>query len=169
MILSDREIRKYVKDRKLVIEPFSAKQVGPNGIDLRVGDQYVRLLTGSRYRSETFRKVSKVSIRANDRVLLSTLERVEMPNNLVGLVNLRSSYARLGLTIAPTVIDAGFKGKLTFIVVGSSFPVELNVGDRFWHIVFVKSTPAERAYAGKYQGANAIQEFISDKTHKSNR
>ncbi len=169
MILSDKEIRKYVKDRKLVIEPLSAKQLGPNGIDLRVGDQYVRLLAGSSYRSHTYTKVSKVSIRANDRVLLSTLERVEMPNNLVGLVNLRSSYARLGLTIAPTVIDAGFKGKLTFIVVGSSFPVELSVGDRFWHIVFVKSTPAERAYSGKYQGAKGIQEYVSDNGNLSNR
>ena len=162
MILSDKQILKYVKEGRLVIKPFSKKQIGPSGVDFRVGDQYVRLLPGSRYRSKTYNKVEKVSILANDRVLLSTLERVEMPNDLVGLVNLRSSYARLGLTIAPTVIDAGFKGKLTFIVVGSSFPVELEVGDRFWHIVFIKSSPSHRAYSGKYQEAKGIQEYVPD-------
>lgn len=162
MILSDVEIRRYLKEGRLVIEPFNEEQIGPSGIDLRVGDEYVRLLVGPNYRSEAFKKVTKVSVRANDRVLLSTMERVEMPNDLVGLVNLRSSYARLGLTIAPTIIDAGFRGRLTFIAVGSSFPVELKVGERFWHVVLARSKPSKRSYKGKYQEAKGIQEYIPD-------
>ena len=48
-------------------------------------------------------------------LLARTLEKVQIPNDLVGFVEGRSSYARFGLTIHITApkIDPGFKGSIT--------------------------------------------------------
>jgi dCTP deaminase len=43
-----------------------------------------------------------------------------MPEDVVGLANLRSTLARLGLVIPPTVVDAGFEGNITIEVVNES-------------------------------------------------
>jgi dCTP deaminase len=91
------------------------------------------------------------------RILLHTLERVRLPPYLAGLVNLRSTWARAGLHIPATVVDAGFEGQLTIEVIGSEFPVKLYVGDRFLHLVLVRlATPAEKPYNGGYQGQAGV-------------
>lgn len=48
-------------------------------------------------------------------VLAQTLERVSIPNDLVGFVEGRSSFARVGITIHITApkIDPGFEGHIT--------------------------------------------------------
>ena len=48
-------------------------------------------------------------------VLAQTLERVAMPNDLMGLVEGRSSWARVGLSVHLTApkIDPGFDGTIT--------------------------------------------------------
>ena len=48
-------------------------------------------------------------------VLAQTLERVEMPNDLMGLIEGRSSWARVGLSVHLTApkIDPGFNGTIT--------------------------------------------------------
>jgi dCTP deaminase len=80
-----------------------------------------------------------------------------MPDDLMGFVNLRSSYARIGLTIPPTIIDAGFEGQVVVEVVGGEVPVDLYPGDRFIHVVFAKlSKPVEKPYRGVYQGQRGI-------------
>jgi len=81
-------------------------------------------------------------------VLLHTSEYVELPGYVAGLANLRSTYARLGVYIPPTVVDAGFKGQIVIEVVGSAFPVKLYAGDRFLHLVLVRlSSPAQTTRA----------------------
>ena len=48
-------------------------------------------------------------------MLAQTLERVVMPNDLMGLVEGRSSWARVGLSVHLTApkIDPGFDGTIT--------------------------------------------------------
>jgi dCTP deaminase len=53
-------------------------------------------------------------IRPREHVLLHTMEYIKLPLDLMGFVNLRSSYARIGLTIPPTIIDANFEGLKKF-------------------------------------------------------
>ncbi len=79
-------------------------------------------------------------------------EEKELINDVMAFVNLRSTYARLGLSIPPTIVDAGFKGQLTIEVVGSEFPIKLESGERFLHLIFARTlTPVEKPYNGKYQ------------------
>ncbi|EWG06442.1 MAG: deoxycytidine triphosphate deaminase [Candidatus Aramenus sulfurataquae] len=167
MVLSDRDIKNYIHEKKLVITPLSSDTVRENGVDLKVGDQIARFLKLAEPvdvdNPEEIKKAYVVThghefiIGPHEHVLLTTLEYVKMPNDLVGFVNLRSTFARLGLFIPPTIIDAGFEGQITIELVGSEFPVRLKKGTRFIHVIFAKTTtPVENPYRGKYMGQTGV-------------
>jgi dCTP deaminase len=64
-------------------------------------------------------------------VLAQTLERVLIPNDLVGLIEGRSSFARVGITIHVTApkIDPGFDAHVTLEMMNlGGAPVELRAG-----------------------------------------
>ena len=96
-------------------------------------------------------------IKPNEHVLLVTEEYLRLPNDIMAFVNLRSSFARLGLTIPPTIVDAGFEGQLTIELVGSTFPIKLKRDTRLLHLIFAKTlSPVERVYQGRYQGQTGV-------------
>lgn len=163
MILGDLDIKKYIQEGKIEINPLRDDTIRENGVDLRLDGEIVRF----NYANEVFspgktefttkffrrEKGDSFIIGAGEHVLLTTQEYIKLPNDVVGLVNLRSSFARLGLVIPPTVVDAGFQGQLTIELVGSNFPIELTKGTRFIHLILVKTlTPVEKPYNGKYLG-----------------
>ena len=170
MILSDRDIRRLLDLGVLVVEPFDPEIVRENGLDLRLGRVFCRLRDTARimdtrrpYDPREFYECVEVGdgegyvIEPRSLVLAHTVERVCLPGDLVGLVNLRSTFARTGIYIPPTVVDAGFCGQLTVELVGSAFPVKLYPGQRFLHLVLVKTvTPAEKPYSGRYQGQTGV-------------
>ena len=173
MILSDRDIMHLVELKRLVIEPFDPSIVRENGVDLRLGRTFCRLrrtltrILDSRspppdidewYRCEEVDEDRGFVIYPHEHVLAHTLEWVELPDDLVGLVNVRSTFARLGLYIPPTVVDAGFKGQLVIEIIGSEFPIRVYPGQRFLHLILAKaSSPVARPYSGKYQGQKGVQ------------
>lgn len=167
MFLPDAEIKSLVERGGLRVQPFDVEIVGSNGLDLRLGREYAILLSTSQplsaetYDEERYfeKHVSEDVIRVlpNTHYLFTTLEYLEMPNDLIGLLGLRSTYARLGFTMPMTVVDAGFKGNLTIQVRSGPFPVEVRVGERFFHMVVAKlSSKAEREYSGKYKGLRGL-------------
>ncbi|HID04691.1 MAG TPA: dCTP deaminase [Candidatus Caldiarchaeum subterraneum] len=167
MILSDFDLWNYLNSKRLVIEPFSAEIVRENGVDLRIGNTIARFKQTDNvfdvHSSEvmeffTVEEGDSFVINPREHVLLHTIEYVKLPTDLMGFVNLRSSYARIGLTIPPTIIDANFQGQLTIELVGSDFPVRLYSGDRFLHVVFARlSSAVEKPYSGKYQGQTGVR------------
>ncbi|AEM38482.1 deoxycytidine triphosphate deaminase [Pyrolobus fumarii 1A] len=172
MILSDRDILHLVELKRLVIEPFEPSIVRENGVDLRLGNIFCRMRrTLTRildtknppsdidewYRCEEVDPDHGFVIYPHEHVLAHTLEWIELPDDVVGLVNVRSTFARFGLYIPPTVVDAGFKGQLVIELIGSEFPVRVYPGQRFLHLVFVKTTsPVAKPYHGKYQGQKGV-------------
>ena len=160
MILTDWEIHALIDAKKLIIEPLSDDVIQPNGIDLSVGHEVIRISPDGT--SPAIREGEQITIGSGERCLISTLERLEMPSDLVGLVNIRSSYSRRGMMTPPTVIDAGFKGKLTFLIIGTAHEVKLKVGERFWHIVLVRTKTVAKPYQGKYQESTGVKGFKSD-------
>ncbi len=71
-----------------------------------------------------------------ERVLLHTLDYIEIPPNHVGFVQLRSTFARMGLIIPPTYADPGFYGTLTMEVFNTNKrPIQLYPGLAMWSIV----------------------------------
>lgn len=166
MILSDFDLRAYVSSGRLRVEPFSEEIVRENGLDLRLGRGVCELVPGGdpldpyeQDPSERYRcyEAEKLLISPGSRYLLHTVEHVGLPEELVGFVELRSTLARLGLVIPPTMVDGGFEGQLTIELLPSVFPIVLRPGTRFLHLILAKaSTPVTRPYRGKYQGQKGV-------------
>ncbi|MCE4604085.1 MAG: dCTP deaminase [Aeropyrum sp.] len=168
MILSDRDIEGLLALGELVVDPLAGDSVRENGLDLRLGRGYCRFRPTGRVldpRSpgdpgEFYEcgEGDEIVVRPLEHILLHTVEYIRLPPYVAGLVNLRSTWARTGLYIPATVVDAGFEGQLTIEVVGSSFPVKLYPGDRFLHLVLVRlNTPARKPYSGRYQGQRGVK------------
>ncbi len=168
MILSDFDLWNYIKSGRLVVEPFREDVVRENGLDLRIGRQIARMKPVNKvfdvhHDNEVsgfyeLEEGESFIIRPREHVLLHTQEYLKLPLDLMGFVNLRSSYARIGLSIPPTIIDANFEGELTIELMGGEFPVKLYAGDRFLHVVFAKlSSPVDKPYSGKYQGQRGVR------------
>ncbi|HEW94331.1 dCTP deaminase [Candidatus Geothermarchaeota archaeon] len=166
MILSKPDILKLIKEGLLKIDPISDDTIRENGLDLRLGRGVGRLKNLSdrvfepNYsRVEDFYVIEDVEsfiLNPCEVVLIHTLEYIELPNDIVGLINLRSSYARIGLSLPPTIVDAGFKGELTLQIRGGSYPIKLTVGERMIHLILVKASSPTMEYSGKYIGQRGI-------------
>jgi dCTP deaminase len=90
--------------------------------------------------------------------LLSTMEEVKMPSNLVGFCGLRSTFARLGFVCPLTIVDAGFEGSLTIgVLYSGKIPVRIPVGTRFLHVVFAKLiSDSDIPYDGHYKRQKGV-------------
>jgi len=84
-------------------------------------------------------------------VLASAMEEFHVPNNLVGVVHDKSTWARKGLSVFNTVIEPGWKGFLTLeLVYHGSDELMIPAGTGIAQVVFHRlELPA--AYSGKYQ------------------
>lgn len=156
MILSDRDIKKYLKEGKIVIEPLENPelQVQPSSVDLRLGNQFkIFKQTKKAYidplsdNAEEYTET--ISIGKNENFILhpsefvlgTTIERIEMPDDMVARVEGRSSLGRLALLVHATAgyIDPGFKGNLTLELSNvGKMPVALYQGMRICQISFEK-------------------------------
>ncbi len=169
MILSDFDLEAYIRSGRLVVEPFDPSIVRENGLDLRLGDEVCILRDDidemvDPYNSSTdiskfYRcfKAEELVVEPMKRYLLTTIEYIKVPPELMAFVELRSTFARLGLVIPPTIIDGGFEGQITIELMGSSFPIKLRAGTRFLHVVFAKvSSPIMKPYNGRYRGQKGV-------------
>lgn len=93
------------------------------------------------------------------RVLMSTWEEVDIPPDVVGLIALRSTWARLGFVSPPTLADPGYRGKLTMELVNlSNHEILVSIGDAIWSMVRLQLVPgSEPMYKGRYQGQVGLQ------------
>ncbi len=96
-------------------------------------------------------------------VLASTFERFVMPQNLVGVVHDKSTWARRGLSVLNTVIEPGWHGWLTLELVYHGLSVlRVPKGAGIAQVVF-HETRCSASYDGKYQGqANMPVKAILD-------
>ncbi len=72
-------------------------------------------------------------------VLVSTLETIKVPNDLMAILYPRSSVNRKGLSVDLTgIIDSGYEGPLTLPIRNNtrSQVIELHPGERFCQVVF---------------------------------
>jgi dCTP deaminase len=151
MILSDLEILRRLKEGSLVVEPFNPEDLTPNGLDFRLGEELMDLEGGSKLPLR-----EEVLLKPNHRYLAVTVQRVQMPLDLIAIVSLRSTWARLGFQIPTTVVDAGYKGRLTLAFTTGAEPVRVKMGAKIWHLIFMECYPSS-GYKGKYQGSEGLK------------
>ena len=69
--------------------------------------------------------------------LASTVEHFDMPNDLVGIVHDKSTWARLGVAVQNTVIEPGWKGFLTLELTNHcDYPREVIAGSPIAQVIF---------------------------------
>ncbi|RLG51486.1 MAG: dCTP deaminase [Thermoproteota archaeon] len=169
MILSDFDLRSYLSEGRLVIKPLLRDTIQQNGVDLHIGAQIAvprdpgRPLDIGKDDPADFYRIEEIpesgyEIPPYTSVLLHTEEYVELPNDLMAICGLRSTFARLGFIAPTTYVDAGFRGELTIEVLWSKpYPIRVYRGIRFLHVVFSKClNSVERMYSGEYQGQRGV-------------
>ena len=173
MILSDREIRARlaIGDLKVTGIRDEGQQIQPASVDLRLSAEFliykpaqVSCLDPRNPETLTL-ATERITVPDGDAFILhpgefalgSTLERVEVPNDLVGRVDGRSSVGRLAVVVHATAgfIDPGFAGEITLELSNlGRIPVRLYPGMRIAQIVFQTMTsPAQRPY-GEARGSH---------------
>ena len=164
MILSDRDIKKLIKNGKLIFKPKLTKdQIGPASIDLKLGPIFKsfnvakhhlldikRGLPNHEFIITTHLKKDKPYIlHPNSFVLAATLEYVRVPDDIVLRVEGKSTLARMGILVHTAgFVDPGFEGTLTLEISNQSeLPVALYPGMYICQIaVEYLSSPAEIPY-----------------------
>ncbi len=169
MILSDISIREELAAGRIVIDPLDEAAIQPSSVDLRV-DRYFRV-----FRSHTVGVIDVkedqasltelVEIGGDESLILhpaefvlgSTLERVALPDDLVGRLEGKSGLGRLGLLIHSTAgfVDPGFNGHLTLELSNvASLPITVYPGMKIGQISFLRMTSsAERPYGSSALGS----------------
>lgn len=145
MILSDHDIKKVIKEGKLIIEPFEPqKQIGPASIDLRLGPEFKVFNVTTQYLLDikkgfsekdlmtnyTIKDGEPFILHPNNFVLCSTKEYVSVADNMVLRVEGKSTLARMGILVHTAgFVDPGFEGSITLEISNqSNLPVTLYAG-----------------------------------------
>lgn len=83
--------------------------------------------------------------------LASAMEEFDMPDNLVGVVHDKSTWARRGLSVFNTVIEPGWRGFLTLeLVYHGNEPLTIPAGAGIAQVLFHQISDSAR-YRGRYQ------------------
>jgi dCTP deaminase len=181
MILSDADIERRLERGDLAIEPLADPdiQIQPASVDLRLGQEFLEFQRTnipcihpnseqevSEYVSETeVEGDGEFVLHPGDFVLGTTVERVEIPHDLIAHVEGRSSLGRLAIVVHATagLCDPGYEGQITLELSNlGAAPVSLTPGMRISQLTFTQlSSPAERPYGSergsKYQDQSGPQ------------
>ena len=175
VILSDRTIREQLAAGRIVIDPLDESLIQPSSIDVRISNLFRVFRNHTAGIIDVKRDQTALTelieipddgseafmLHPGEFVLGSTLERVAVPDDLVGRVEGKSSLGRLGLLIHSTAgfIDAGFDGHITLELANvASLPITLYPGMKIGQVSFMMmTTPADNPYGqgasgSKYQG-----------------
>ena len=178
MILSDRDIKKYIKEGKIKIipEPNFQEQLGPCSLDLHLGNSF-KTFKPTQYpyldlkRKADFEKVMEeitieddgpFILQPKEFVIAVTKEEIILSDDIMGRLDGRSSLGRLGLIVHSTAarFDPGWQGKAVMEMGNLGImPIILYVGMRICAMTFeTLSSPVETPYIKqkdhKYAGQN---------------
>jgi dCTP deaminase len=172
VILSDRSIREAVEAGRIGIDPFDPALIQPSSYDVRLASTFLvfrntkRAFIDVKQPADDLMEMIEVGpdepmfLHPHEFVLGSTVERVRMPDDVVGRLEGRSSLGRLGVVIHSTAgyLDPSFEGQVTLEISNlANLPIALYPGMRIGQISFAQmTTPAERPYGpargSKYSG-----------------
>ena len=177
MVLSDRDIKKYLALGKIKItpKPDLAIQLGSCSIDLRLGYEF-RLFEHSKFPFidpfdkqfsadvTTLVKVKEKEpfiLHPGDFVLATTIESFTLPDDLLARLEGRSSLGRLGIVVHSTasIFEPGWQGKVVMEMGNlGRIPVALYPGMRVCALTFEQLTsPVDVPYNKKKSAKYAAQ------------
>ena len=174
MVLSDRTIKEEIAKGRIIIEPLIPDCIQPASVDLHLDK---KLLVFKPQRHPAYIDVRRSLDHLNELVeldeddafflgpgefvLVSTLESITLPDDVVGRLEGKSSLGRIGLLIHSTAgyVDPGWQGNLTIELSNvAKLPITLYYKMKIGQISFLRLTsPVDRLYGAaelgsKYQG-----------------
>lgn len=182
MILSDRDIKKALQEKRITIEPLFPGAVQPASVDLHLGKVFLVFDTGRFTEIDVKRPVAelmkRVEIADDEPFILHpgqfalgvTVEKTGFTDDIVGRLEGKSSLGRIGIIIHATAgyIDPGNTLHPTLELSNiSPLPVKLYynmpIAQMSYHVL---SSPAEKPYGKthKYYGDTEPQ---ASKIHKN--
>jgi len=179
MILPDHRIRTLATDQNM-IEPFVDEQVREDvvsyglssfGYDMRVAGEF-RVFTPNIYNSVVdpkrideralveYEVDDHILIPPNSYVLGRSIEYFQIPEDTLGLVLGKSTYARSGIIVNVTPLEPGWEGHVTIeIGNGTSLPAKVYAHEGIAQVVFFQGEVPDVSYdqkEGKYQHQEGI-------------
>ena len=176
MILNDVEIERLAKAG--MIENFAPCESRPDvisygltsfGYDMRVADEWMEYANDTvdpknrdAFDAMAVRtyKQSDYVIGAGEFVLCRSVEKFAMPEDVIGIVVGKSTYARCGLIINCTPMEPGWRGELTIEIHNASLnPVKIYANEGIAQIVFFRGDRPRVTYSdkrGKYQDQSGV-------------
>lgn len=134
------------------------------GYDIRVAEEYLifsnatcRLVDPKNVDKSGFAEVrgDYCVIPPNSFALARSVERFQMPENVTGVVIGKSTYARCGVIVNCTPMEAGWRGYLTIEISNSTpVPVKVYSYEGIAQVLFFRGRACRVSYAtraGKYQ------------------
>ena len=167
MILGAKELSKLVKKNKLVENLSERELKNPEGagFDIRIGELYEvsgKGFLGVEEREtpevkliENFngKKSKKMILQPKTYYLMKTIEKLNLPDNLLALFTPRSTLYRSGVYIFGGQTAPGYQGELTTGIYNfRTEPFELEMGARVMHIMFFEVKGKSNLYRGQWQG-----------------
>lgn len=183
MLLSDQTLIDLCTNGKDMISPFVQEQITRSqderlisyglssyGYDIRVADTY-KIFTNinsvvsdpKEINSDHFveHKGRTCIIPPNGFALAHSIEHFNIPEDVTALCLSKSTYARIGLTVNSTVLEAGWQGQLTLELTNPTpLPMRIYSYEGIAQLLFFKGDrPPNVSYkdrAGKYMGQEGI-------------
>ncbi|MBN2122558.1 dCTP deaminase [Candidatus Micrarchaeota archaeon] len=162
MFLSDVDIKKAIKKGELKISPLEPGQIGQASVDLSLGsvfwffkEKYLNSVVDLGkvdFKSATKKVVADSVVLGEGEMCLGvSREKLTLAPNLMGRLEGRSRYARMGLGVHVTsaVVQPGSSNHQVFEIVNNApFTIVLNSGMRISQVVFSRlESPTSKPYA----------------------
>ena len=178
MLKSDGWIRKMCLEAKM-IDPFVGKLsaegkisygLSSYGYDIRVSDEYkiftnayMAVLDPKNFDPRSFVdfKGDECIVPPNSFVLAGSVEYFKIPRSVIGLCIGKSTYARCGIVVNITPLEAEWEGHLTIEISNTTpLPAKIYSNEGIAQLIFLESdSVCETSYAdrkGKYQAQRGV-------------
>ncbi|MFH1520905.1 MAG: dCTP deaminase [Candidatus Micrarchaeota archaeon] len=161
MILSDRDIKRMLRNNEIEITPLEKDQIGPASIDLTLGEEWYFFkksirgkvdLSKTGFEKAFDRKNAKtITLKPGEMCLGKTIEKIKLPAHIMGKLEGRSRFARMGLIIHTTsaLVQPGSNNRQVLEIVNlAPFPIVLHAGMRVSQVVLeLLKSPTTKPYA----------------------
>ncbi len=179
-LLTDIELRDALKTEDLEIDPFDEESLQAASYDMRLGNRALITKTVSleelkgKIQKEEVKEINvekeeSLTVPGGAFALVSTLERIKLPNNYAGHIGMRTYYTRKGLSILSGLqIDPGWDGVLVLGLANlSPRSITLDYKDKLCTIEIHKlNRPVEKPYQGKFMAEQREGRIpVSDKDY----
>jgi deoxycytidine triphosphate deaminase len=167
MILGVKKLLELVKTKKLVENLSERELKNPEGagFDLRIGGLYQLKSQGflgiNERKTPEIKLMTKYNKKEKKRIflqpktyyLMKTIEKLNLPENLLALFTPRSTLYRSGVYILGGQTAPGYKGELVVGIYNfGDKEFELEIGSRVLHIMFFEVKGKSNLYRGQWQG-----------------